>query len=198
MAVMGRTQGAYAARKARADLRAGAAQAGWAVDASTHTVAETPFPEHLGAHLVKPAQRVRLVTGEDFTFSSWKCKRISGGRVRMVPVTLHLLQHAAPEVDLELFFGRMPDGRNPIVMPEVFRDRVALLPEAKVMAGGDIEKVLAELEPLLAPIVGPGLALVAWHGEIALLGLDEPTVAELASWADLARQIRAALGTSPE
>lgn len=191
MAVMGRSQGARAATRARNDLLRGAAGAGWELEESVRD--DVAYPAHLAMHLVTPAQRLRTVTGDGFEASTWRCKRRSGGRARLVPVTLQLLRHPAPVVDLELFFGRMPDGRNPIIMPDAFRDRVALLPEARVMAGGDIEKVLAELEPLLGRIAGPGLALVAWPGEINLISLDQPDTAALTEWVALASEIEAAL-----
>ncbi len=133
------------------------------------------------------------MVGPDFTASTWRCAARSGSLFGLLTTRLHMLQVPAPGVDLELFFGRMPERNTPIVMPEAFRDRVALLPQAKVMAGGDIEKVLAELEPLLGRISGPRLSLVCWHGEVTLLSMIEPDTVVLAERAELAHEIVAAL-----
>lgn len=189
MPVADRPQGARAAHRARADLVAGAAGLGWDICPTDGVT----FPEHLVPKLVRPGACGLRVTGPDFEATAWRARRTSGGIPGLSGVRLTLLTVPAPDADLEIFFGRMPDGRSAIVMPDAFRDRVALLPEARVMAGGDIEKVLAELEHLLGRIAGPHLNLVVWHGLVHLVSTIEPDTGALAERVALAHEIRDAL-----
>lgn len=193
MGVRRRVQGGRAARRAKADLESGAAGAGWSVDAVEVSVRDEEFPPHLRAHMLTPVARERRVVGEGFILDTWRCSRISAGRLGLSAARLHLFRVPAPVHELEIFFGRMPEAGRPIVMPELFRDRVALLPQAQVMAGGDLEKVLAELEPFLGDIAGPAWSLVVSEGEIALLSLEEADLACVNAQQQLVRGVEAAL-----
>ena len=181
-----RPQGARRARLNRLELARGAAARGW-------EVAEEPtveFPAHLRMDQVRARRCLRLVTGDGFRLSTW---RGSAARVLGMPaqqVQLQVLQVPAPDQGWEIYFGRMPERKTPILLPELFRDRVALLPEAQVMAGGDIERVLDELAPYLGRIVAPVWSLVATPGEVALLSARQPDTAQVADLVTLAGEIR--------
>ncbi len=188
-----RPQGARRARRARLDLEAGAIRQGWSLDTEVVPAQRIGFPAHLRAQMLRPQRRERVVAAADWELTSWRCARAGASRFTAPALRLHVLRFPAPGVRREIYFGRMPEAHRPIVMPEVFRDRVALLPEAQVMAGGDIEPVLAELEPLLGRIAAPRLALVVWPGEVDLLALEEPDTAALQERLLLARDIVSAL-----
>jgi len=185
-----RPQGYRQATRHRRNLVAAAPGRGWELRTWPEDEA---LPGHLLMDLVRSGRCQMRVRGDEFTFSTWSA---SATRLLGLPaqrVRLHVLQVPAPGSRWEIFFGRMPEKRTPIVMPQLFRDRVALLPDAQVMAGGDIELVLADLEPFLSRVVAPAWSLVVSAGEVALLGLRQPDADQLGALVGLAGEIRDAL-----